>query len=371
MPICTDVLDKTADAAVALVGYGLVELLKKPGMGIIWQRAKHITSFADVGKHFRSEVFLNYALFDIVKQFRKTHLLQFFIGGHGKTGQLDGTVFGSPGVGGEMVELVKKEQLKTTAQLVKFCAERIIRRQLTKSTEEKLANQWLHLHWKPTSFPQKLMHMHQKYIQSLFCWEAVPMEGYEGFHPIKTWCHGIVYGSETKVPMKLVTTTRKVGEYKLVKRYPGWPKLQRTAWRMANETVVNDPPVDTRTLGQQRALTTALMSESQFLPEAKTSLTMIVSPRRKPGRKRARPDDEKCTVKKHYTDAQIAQNKCHWNGLYNALKAEAKAHGVSQTGAIKDVLMTLRTHYAKPHVDTARRSQSMSIASYFKPRDKP
>ena len=54
-----------------------------------------------------------------------------------------------------------------------------------------------------------------------------------------------------------------------------------------------------------------------------------------------------------------------------ALKDECKEHGVSQSGTLKQVLLTLQEHYKLPHGEVARRSQSMSIASFFKPVDGP
>jgi hypothetical protein len=74
IPILTDVLDKTAEAARGLLSFALDEVLKQEWFIPIWERVETIRSFADIGRHFRSEVFLHYALIDLVNKFRtKTH----------------------------------------------------------------------------------------------------------------------------------------------------------------------------------------------------------------------------------------------------------------------------------------------------------
>ena len=75
--------------------YIISALETHPDTKAAWELVKVVRSWADVGRHFRSEVFLYWALIKFVARTSKTHILQFFIGGHGKTGRLDGTTFGT------------------------------------------------------------------------------------------------------------------------------------------------------------------------------------------------------------------------------------------------------------------------------------
>ena len=78
IPVLTDVLNKTAEAANSLISFVLEELRKLEFFQPVFQRAKCVIAIADVGRHFRSEVFLEYMLIDFVKTHGKTVLLQGF-----------------------------------------------------------------------------------------------------------------------------------------------------------------------------------------------------------------------------------------------------------------------------------------------------
>src|SRR5687767_12232180 len=99
------IIDKTGEAAIAFLEFMFLELLRRLDWFVpLWERATTLWLWADVGKQFRNEVFLHYALLDLVCKRKKKVILQFFVPGHGKT-RLDGTVFGQAGVGGTVAEL--------------------------------------------------------------------------------------------------------------------------------------------------------------------------------------------------------------------------------------------------------------------------
>ena len=65
--------------------------------------------------------------------------------GHGKSGELDGTVFGMAGIAGALLALVKKERLRSTAQFVKFFREWRLRKEANWSPEKKGLVKWVAL----------------------------------------------------------------------------------------------------------------------------------------------------------------------------------------------------------------------------------
>ena len=118
VPILTDVMDKTSEAATHLMDFALRELKKLGWFHAIFSMFTTVKTFVDAGNHFKSEVWLHWCLFDFVKREHKRHIVQFFIGGHGKTGEVDGAVFGNAGVGGAYDEFIKKQLLRRTDQFL-------------------------------------------------------------------------------------------------------------------------------------------------------------------------------------------------------------------------------------------------------------
>ena len=146
------------------------------------------------------------------------------------------------------------------------------------------------------------------------------MAGYSGFHPIKIWCHGIAFGQDTKIEMRLLVSPRKVGEYKIFDRKPGDQK-PRTGWNFAPENVKDAAPANIVSLSHQRQLNSSLVNETSFLAQSKTSLSMVLSHRQKPGRKRPRVGP--CMAKRSWTNERIQQNVNMWDGKYTALNASS------------------------------------------------
>ena len=165
VPIFTDVLDKTAEAAVGLIKFLFEELNKLEWFAPVFERIKKVQFFADAGRHFKSEVFLHYVLIGFVKENQKWVVLQFFVGGHGKTGQIDGTIFGGSGLQKALQDLLKLERLRTTEQLVNFFRQWRAKKEINWTEKQKQLTHWVVLHWQPTSFPRSCPRVVQKYLQ--------------------------------------------------------------------------------------------------------------------------------------------------------------------------------------------------------------
>ena len=107
----------------------------------LWEKVKEVHQWYDKGKHFFANEFLYWKLIQLPQPaptgMGRKIVLQFFEGGHGKTGWLDGAMFGAPGVGGVVADLREKERLRTTEQLMEACKKKRLDLQKSLSREEK------------------------------------------------------------------------------------------------------------------------------------------------------------------------------------------------------------------------------------------
>jgi len=62
VPVFTDVLDKTGEAAIALVEAAFTHLRGMPWFLALWAIVKTVYIFPDVGRHFKCQVMLHYLL---------------------------------------------------------------------------------------------------------------------------------------------------------------------------------------------------------------------------------------------------------------------------------------------------------------------
>jgi hypothetical protein len=355
IPILTNVLDKTAEAATHLIEFAFEQLMTQDWFQEIFSVCETVKTFIDAGNHFKNEAWLYWALISVVRKYRKRHIVQFFLGGHGKTGEVDGTVFGSSGVGGAYNEFIKLEFFRCTSQLFEFCIARADRRDANKSEKQKDLRRWFHLLWEPPKFPTSVIHLRQAKLKSLFCWESTIGFG------IKIVCHGIAYNTGTQTEMRSVRKPTDIGEYRVQTRHPGFPKAVRTAWRIAPPDVTLAPPANTTSLRAQQELHTALLSQSSSFLASKTNpLTLRVALQAKRGPKQP-SEQERCAVKKLYSNTKMAGTVHLFKGKGQELQDECQAHGVSQSGTMKIMLAALRKHYSLPHVDRTWKSTKPSI----------
>src|SRR5436305_1084059 len=121
--------------------------------------------------------------------------------------------------------------------------------------------------------------MHQKVIQSLFCWESQLMEGYIGLRPVIMWCHGIAYNRGAKIHMRIINSAQpqEPGEYTIVKRKTGYPQELRTGWKMAPLDVANTPEANTQNLASQAQLLSQLTEQTSVLQPNLNALTLRTS----------------------------------------------------------------------------------------------
>ena len=157
----------------------------------------------------------------------------------------------------------------------------------------------------------------------------------------------------------------QVGEFKVVQRPAGYPKTSRTNWTFANEDVADAPSADLNRLAKMRDLTADLKeSASHKLPPPTNPLTLLTTGQAgKRGPKRLL--EGMCEQKHKYTSVELARSVVQWDGKYTDLQEECRAHGISQSGTLKQMLHRLRDHAKLPHSGTKRRSPSLGIAAYF------
>jgi hypothetical protein len=246
-------------------------------------------------------------LIETVRKRQKNVILQFFVPGHGKT-RLDGKVFGQAGVGGAVAELLKKTRLRTTLQLKTYCEQRKMKHQSLKSSEKNSLKPWLHLLMIPGPFPSEQHHLHQKAIQSLFCWESQIMVGCKGLAPVTMWCHGVAYQRGTKIQMRIIPHAQpeQPGEYSIAKRKTGYPKEVRNGWKIAPLDVGDTPAANTQSLASQAQLLSQLSEETSTLQPNVNALTLRTSQQPKRKVVEEKDCDSKCPVKKLYSIEQKA-----------------------------------------------------------------
>ena len=79
-------------------------------------------------------------------------------------------------------------------------------------------------------------------------------------------------------------------------------------------------------------------------------------------------------MKKMYAAADIALpvSGFFWVGKYKEVEKQCKEHGVSQCGAIADMIKNLREYYKLHHVETTFKARAVPLSAWLKrePRDK-
>ena len=166
----------------------------------------------------------------------------------------------------------------------------------------------------------------------------------------------------------LAKNIQRVGEYKLENRPPGYPKTTRTSWKCAELDAKDAEPANCSGLASSRALHSTLQSESSNVLAAPTSALSLAfaDPNSKPGPKRPREDD--CKVKARWSQDDLVKKPTHsfWEGKYNEVQSECKAHGVSQSGTFKHMLHNLRSHCKEVHPVATRQAKLQSFSNFFK-----
>jgi hypothetical protein len=207
--IMSNVLDKTAAAAIAFLEFFIAEMLKESWFKEVWDKVLKVHWRSDIGPHFLSEGFLGWVLLVFPKKYMKMSESQFKIGSHGKD-IVDSMPLGNPGVGGAMKEILKIERLITTEQFVNFNIERKIRHQIHFTEEKKDLNVWRFIFMPVPRFINSMIAIEQKDMKATMCWEARHREstGAKKLVFIDLYRHGVIHRSDTPI-MRNMTNSRR------------------------------------------------------------------------------------------------------------------------------------------------------------------
>jgi hypothetical protein len=121
-------------------------------------------------------------------------VLQFFEGGHGKTGWLDGTIFGD--LGDVLAELQKKERVTTSRQVMEAAKAHYAGIHASRPQKYQDLNKWVWLLWEPTrrDVPKKISVMMQYRMSSYRCWSSKPVRGsFFTQAAVEIRCHALIH----------------------------------------------------------------------------------------------------------------------------------------------------------------------------------
>jgi hypothetical protein len=291
--VLSDILDKSQLAAIRLEQFIFRELLKLDWFQKVYAKVETVHQYYDQGKHFFANDFLCWKLVQLPKKIKKTVVVQYFEGGHGKTGWIDGAMFGSPGVGGVVGDIAKKTRLLTTTQLMKACEVAKRKVQAEQTEEKRKLDHWIYLEWKPNKkdIPKRLMTLKQKSLQSYRCWSSKVRSGYLGIAPVSIRCHGLTRDDDG-------VAWSSGQHYELEKHETGVKD-----WKRAEKKVVIAPPTDTRRLLKRvvNLVKTAGVTSHVNQPPAKHMLLAS----KNPIQKRKRKEGEDCKIKLTLSKAQL------------------------------------------------------------------
>ena len=120
-------------------------------------------------------------------------------------------------------------------------------------------------------------------------------------------------------------------------------------------------------MGAARQLHANLVAQSSDpLAPARTDLSLAVSMSEdarteKKSKNRKKKAEEKCDAKCKWTTEEIRKPLKWFDGKYKQLEKECEAHGVSQSGNMKDMRIAMRKHYDdKTHPVFARKAARLA-----------
>jgi hypothetical protein len=368
MAIMSNVLDKTAAAAIAFLEFFIAEMMKEPWFKEVWDKVLKVHWRSDIGPHFLSEGFLGWLLLVFPRKYMKMSEGQLKIGSHGKD-KVDAKPLGQPGVGGAMNAILKKERLLTTEQFVKFNIERKKGHQLGFTEEKKDLNVWRFLFMPPPRFISSMIAIEQKDMKATMCWEARHRwsTGAKKLLFIDVYRHGVIHRSDTPV-MRNMTSSRKAlkhNEYRIKKVANVCHKNGvRSAWRLAAHEVETTAPINEWSL-EKRRLFCIELKNCASVPLSKIFNQPAAKKQKRDGR-----CNERCTgdvttrwnERMHFTEPYIAN-------LDGAdITAEMKAHKLATCGTKKEKMALLWKHIQDvKHQEETRttRSTRADITSFF------
>ena len=279
----------------------------------------------------------------------KTIIAQYFEGGHGKTGEIDGTIFGAQGVGGGVVALMQKERLTTTNQLVSF---------LTNWKAQNLKNEddkWLFTEWIPDAKRKECTKFIQKRLQDWNCFQSTPEPHRRGgfSNMVKVKLHGII---ERKNPQSLENCFHyKIEKYKYT--------AEELKWKLAASQVETTQDVNTDTLEKRKSSYMQLLESQQYnLPDS-NSFLLLAAPKTNTRDSKKNGKRQKCSVKWELDLDKVKKT----NTKVQTLQEECRRHNLPSTDTGKEILIKkLKDHDENFIHDVATKyTRSVSIASFF------
>jgi hypothetical protein len=285
------------------------------------------------------------------------HLLQIYIGGHGKTGRVDGP-FGFI-VACEKAVIKSGFDLKTVTEFKEFCEDRKARQHANLDRKTQELHPWFFLEWKPpdAAYPQQMTAFKQNGIHSNWSWTSKWTPTASGLGTREIRQYGIV-PDHTGLRMQSIPSGARLQnahEYQLCTiSSVDKNKNQRTIWQRRKHMVPAAPPTNLTTLEQRRV--TVLKIKTQQTLRTKATL-------------------KKCTGEvipewgKDELRLNLVQDKPQLKLTVKSLTTELQRHGLNYSGTLLQNTQRLLTHLSQVthRTDTVRIARSKPLLHHFRP----
>jgi hypothetical protein len=278
-------------------------------------------------------------------------------GGHGKTGVIDGAIFGFLGVTGAILWAIKKWRMRTTAQLaqvIKLFREDQMRADLVRPSyrEASKSNKaiWIVTIWTPSKHPTKLMYFKQKAIHSYFAWSSRPLASSArtfGIVPVEVRIHSVTKRGES-------TILKQDVHYELEER-----KLAEVDrhWNVAPADV-EDSATTNADAWEEKAGTEEqfreLCSFALMPHHSQLSMTAYTAKKDKTDQKQ-----KTCVVQWVLDPKDLSRT------TVKSLQAELKRHSLSGPSTLLELRDRIRKHAKVPHPKATKTTASNTITGMF------
>jgi hypothetical protein len=350
--VVSDVVNKSQLAAMRTEEFIITELRKLEWFKPIWEKIKTLHQFYDKGKHFLANQFLGWKLLSLPRELEREIVIQIFEGGHGKTGWVDGTMFGTA-VGNEVAALKKQKRLTSTQQLLECMKAKRATLASEQSKEDRDLNRWVFLQWKPTKrdIPKSLIHLKQLRVSSFRCWSSTPKRGFFGKVAVDISCHGAIYQGDKGVHWTsgVHFTAESV-------------RVDMDDWCRARTEVVDAPNVDAKRIA--RTISDIHQTNVMMRDTNRGAASHMLLKQKRP---RPTPDqhavDGRCSKVAKWKVNELVQGAV--GPGQKELVAECMAHGLPRWGDTKQLRQRLRGHLQSHAHPVQTSGGSQTLVRYF------
>jgi hypothetical protein len=352
--VFTDVQNTSVAASIMMEEFAIQRLKEvDPIFASVWALKELLDSQYDVGRHFYANGFLCFKLITQAEAEMCRALLSMFLGGHGKSVQLDATAFGWPGVAGGMSELLKSQtQLRKTAQLVEFLRARKARHMSQKSQEHQELKPWFHFHLdSPPAHPANLRHLKQQALSGSFCWSSDQIQHTHSLmRTTEIRNHYLLdEGKGIKMYATSMGKALKANEYSLAMVPCKDKNGYKASWKMSAEDITDASEPNCEAIEKRRRLSLGVVE----LPAA-TKITRTTS--------------TTCNVKPRWSAEYLADGSQFNLMGTEDLSVECKAHKLGSYGTKKEKIRRISAHMQeKAHPSVTARAKSKTLAEFFTP----